>query len=184
MSGQSLPNIFHLIPAGDHLPYEVNVIVEIAEGSRVKYEFEKKYGGVIFVDRFLHTPIPYPFSYGLIPQTWNEYDHDPLDAIIVANEPIIAGAVCPCRVIGMLSVDDGGERDDKVLCVPKGDPYFSHVTKFEDLPAKKREDIEYFMNHYKDLEKKTVIVKKWENAEDTAKFIEECGACYRKKFPN
>jgi inorganic pyrophosphatase len=146
-------NIFHTIPAGEDLPKEVNIIIEISEGSRVKYEFEKKYGGVVFVDRFLHTPIPYPFSYGLIPQTWNEYDNDPLDAIVIANEPIIPGCVAPCRVIGMLSVDDSGERDDKILCVPTGDPYFAHIHEFADLPKKKREDIEYFMSHYKDLEK-------------------------------
>ena len=176
-----VPNIFHDIPTGDNLPQEVNIIVEIAEGSRVKYEFEKKYGGVIFVDRFLHTPIPYPFSYGLIPQTWNEYDNDPLDAIIIANEPLIPGCVCPCRVIGMLSVDDGGERDDKVLCIPTGDPYFAHIKKFEDLPQKKREDIEYFMNRYKDLEGKKVTVKAWESAETTFEFIEECIECYKNK---
>jgi len=172
-------NLFHDIPTKNG--ENINIIVEISEGSRVKYEFEKKYGGVIFVDRFLHTPIPYPFSYGLIPQTWNDFDNDPLDAIIIANEPILAGAVCPCRVIGMLSVDDDGERDDKILGVPAGDPYFSHISKFEDLPRKKREDIEYFLNRYKDLEGKKVTVKKWENAETAAQFVAECEKCYREK---
>lgn len=174
-------NIFHAIPAGDNLPDEVNIIVEIAEGSRVKYEFEKKYGTII-VDRFLHTPIPYPFSYGLIPQTWNEYDNDPLDAVIIANEPLIPGCVAPCRVIGMMSVDDSGERDDKILAVPTGDPYFAHVNEFKDLPTKKRQDIEYFMTHYKDLEKgKTVIVKSWDDAATAKEFIEECIECYNGK---
>ena len=176
-------NLFHVLPAGDNLPDEVNIIVEIAEGSRVKYEFEKKYGGVIKVDRFLHTPIPYPFSYGLIPQTWNEYDHDPLDALIVSSEPIIAGAICPCKVIGMLSVDDSGERDDKIICVPSGDPYFNHIVKFEELPKKKREDIQYFMEHYKDLEKgKTVVVKSWDDAATAKEFILECVEVYKQKF--
>jgi inorganic pyrophosphatase len=174
-------NIFHAIPAGDNLPGEVNIIVEIAEGSRVKYEFEKKYGTIV-VDRFLHTPIPYPFSYGLIPQTWNEYDNDPLDAVIIANEPLIPGCVVPCRVVGMMSVDDSGERDDKILAVPVGDPYFKDVQEFGDLPAKKREDIEYFMTRYKDLEKgKTVIVKSWDDSATATKFIEECIECYKGK---
>lgn len=179
MSSQS--NIFHTIPAGDNLPSEVNIIVEISEGSRVKYEFDKEHG-ILMVDRFLHTPIPYPFSYGLIPQTWNDYDNDPLDALIVSSEPIIPGVVVPCKVIGILSVDDGGERDDKVICVPSKDPYFNNIDRFEDLPQKKREDIEYFMNRYKDLEGKTVTVKSWEDAATAQKFIEECIECYNKKF--
>jgi len=174
-------NIFHTVPTGENLPQEVNIIVEIAEGSRVKYEFEKKYG-TIAVDRFLHTPIPYPFSYGLIPQTWNEYDNDPLDAVIIASEPLLPGCVVPCRVVGMMSVDDSGERDDKILAVPTGDPYFENVKDFHDLPQKKREDIEYFMTHYKDLEKnKVVIVKSWDDAKTAEKFIEECVACYQEK---
>lgn len=175
-------NLFHVIPTGDDVPNEINIIVEIAEGSRVKYEFEKKYGGVIMVDRFLHTPMPYPFSYGLIPQTWNDYDNDPLDALIVSSEPIIAGAICPCKVIGILSVDDTGERDDKVICVPSGDPYFNMMESFEELPLKKREDIQYFMEHYKDLEKgKEVVVKNWDDAQTAKDFIIECMEVYKGK---
>ncbi|QQS59304.1 inorganic diphosphatase [Candidatus Peregrinibacteria bacterium] len=180
----STGNIFHAVPAGENLPEEVNVIIEISEGSRVKYEFEKKYG-TIFVDRFLKTPIPYPFSYGLIPKTWNEYDNDPLDAIVVASEPLHPGCVVPCRVVGMLSVDDSGERDDKILAIPTGDGYYKDVNRFEDLPIKKRENIHYFMEHYKDLELgKTVIVKSWDNAETAKEFIGECLECYEKKFGN
>jgi inorganic pyrophosphatase len=175
-------NLFHSVEAGENLPAEINIIIEIAEGSRVKYEFDKKHG-TIMVDRFLHTPIPYPFSYGLIPQTWNDYDNDPLDAIVVASEPIIPGCIVPCRVIGMLSVDDSGERDDKIISIPVGDPYFENVKSIEDLPAKKREDITYFMEHYKDLEKgKEVKVNSWDSAGDAEVFIDECLEVYKKKF--
>ena len=175
-------NIFHDLPVGKNAPEEVNVIIEISEGSRVKYEFEKEHG-FIMVDRFLHTPIPYPFSYGLIPRTWNDYDHDPLDAIVISSEPIFPGAVVSTRVIGMLSVDDSGERDDKILTVPTCDPYFSEVSKFEDLPPKKREDIEYFLTHYKDLEKdKEVRVDSWDDAPTAKAFIDECIEVYKQKF--
>ncbi len=175
-------NIFHSLPIGKKTPDEVNIIIEISEGSRVKYEFDKKHG-FIYVDRFLHTPIPYPFSYGLIPRTWNDFDHDPLDAIVIASEGINPGCVVSCRVIGMLSVDDSGERDDKILTVPTCDPYFTDVTKFEDLPHKKREDIEYFLTHYKDLEPgKKVTVTSWDDAPTAKKFITECIACYQEKF--
>lgn len=179
----STTGLFHDVPTGDNIPKNINIIVEISEGSKIKYELDKNHNA-IFVDRFLHTPIPYPFSYGLIPQTWNNYDHDPLDAIVVASESLIAGCVVPCRVIGMLSVDDDGERDDKIICVPKGDPYMKDIIKFEDLPHKKREDIEYFLNRYKDLEGKTVTVKSWADAEIAQKFILECVDCYKNKFKN
>jgi len=173
--------LFHKISPGEKAPEEINVLIEISEGSRVKYEFDKKFG-TIFVDRILHTPIPYPFSYGLVPQTWNEYDDDPLDVVVIASEPLLPKSLVSCRVIGMLSVDDSGERDDKILAVPVGDPYFLQVKKFEDLPVKKREDIEYFLVHYKDLECKKVIVKKWDDAEVAKKFIIECISFYRQKF--
>lgn len=173
--------LFHELPVGDDAPNKLNVIIEIGEGSRIKYEYEKKHS-IVMVDRFLHTPIPYPFSYGLIPQTWNDYDDDPLDVVLISSEPIMPGSVCPCRVIGMISVDDTGERDDKILCVPVGDPYMAEVKEFEDVSLKKREDIEYFLRHYKDLEKnKYVDVKAWVSASEAKEFVEECMECYNKK---
>ena len=175
-------SLFHTVPLGNVADGRVNIIVEISEGSRIKYEFDKSLGAIA-VDRFLHTPIPYPFSYGLLPQTWNEYDNDPLDAIIIASEPILPGVVVPCRVIGLLHVDDTGERDDKVLVVPCGDPYFATVNEFGDLPPKKREDVEYFLAHYKDLEPgKEVIVKSWESAKVARDFVQECEEKYGEKF--
>ncbi|MCT4591766.1 MAG: inorganic diphosphatase [Candidatus Gracilibacteria bacterium] len=170
-------NPFHIIPAKDGEC--INIIVEIAKNSRTKYEFNKKYG-VIEVDRVLHTPIAYPFSYGLIPQTWNDYDHDPLDAIIISSESIMPGALTRCKVVGMLSVDDNGERDDKVLAVLADDPYVNHIESIDDMGNKLKEDIHYFMEHYKDLEKKTVKVNAWQNKKEAEEFIEECIECYFK----
>jgi inorganic pyrophosphatase len=174
-------NLFHQIAAGEKIPEEINVLIEIARDSRVKYEMNKDYG-IIEMDRILHTPIPYPFSYGLIPQTWNEYDNDPLDVVVIASEPLRPGCLVKCRTIGMLSVDDAGERDDKILAVPLDDPYRAHIQKFEDLPVKERDDIQYFLEHYKDLEKKTVTVKSWDEAATAKRFITECVDCYKEKF--
>lgn len=174
-------SLFHLIPSGDNLPDQINVLIEIARGSRTKYEYNKDHG-IIEVDRILHTPIPYPFSYGLIPQTWNHFDNDPLDVIVVCSEPLLPEALVKCRVIGMISVDDNGERDDKILTVVSKDPYHEHVNCFEDLTIKEREDMVYFMEHYKDLEDKKVKIKGWQNAETAKKFILECIEEYKKKF--
>ncbi len=174
-------NLFHLVSPGDNAPKEINVLIEISRGSRTKYEYNKDFG-IIEVDRILHTPIPYPFSYGLIPQTWNDYDHDPLDVIVVCSEPLMPEAMVKCRVIGMISVDDNGERDDKILTVVSSDPYHEHVECFNDLTIKEREDMVYFMEHYKDLEEKEVKILGWENSKKAQEFINECLEVYKKKF--
>lgn len=176
-----MKNLFHQISAGDNIPEEINILIEISKGSRVKYEMNKDYG-IIEVDRILHTPIPYPFSYGLIPQTWNEYDNDPLDAIVISSEKFIPECLIKCRTIGMLSVEDDGERDDKILVIPINDPYLTYINKFEDMPLKEREDIQYFLEHYKDLESKKTYLKGWLDVDKAKEFICECVETYKKKF--
>jgi len=178
----NLKNPFHAIPACvANDAKEINVLLEISCGDTVKYEYDKDFG-IVMVDRILKTPMPYPFNYGLIPQTWNEFDNDPLDVIILGKKPFHPGVLVPCRVVGMLSVDDDGERDDKVLAVPLGDSTLSHINDLSDIDEKELESMIYFMEHYKDLEKKKVDVIGTVNAEDAAKFITECQECYEKKF--
>ena len=87
-----------LIPAGDSPPDSLNVLIEVPLGGEpVKYEFDKA-SGALFVDRFLHTPMRYPANYGFVPHTLGE-DGDPLDALVVALSPVVAGAVVKCRPI-------------------------------------------------------------------------------------
>ncbi len=178
----NLKNPFHAIPACiNENPTEINVLLEISCGDSVKYEYDKNYG-IVMVDRILKTPMPYPFNYGLIPQTWNEFDNDPLDVIILGKKPFHPGVLIPCRVVGMLSVDDAGERDDKVLAVPLGDSTLDHIKDLGDIDEKELENIIYFMEHYKDLEKKKVEVTGTVNVKETSIFITECQECYEKKF--
>src|SRR3546814_9317984 len=107
----------HLIPAGDSPPDSLNVLIEVPIGGEpVKYEFDKA-SGALFVDRFLHTPMRYPANYGFVPPTLGA-DGDPLDALVVARSPIVAGAVVKCRPIGVLLMEDDAGGDEKVLCVP------------------------------------------------------------------
>ncbi len=178
----SMQNPFHAVPVwGDENSSEIHVILEIASGDTVKYEYDKQYG-MVMVDRILKTPMPYPFNYGLIPQTWNEFDNDPLDVVILGDNTFHPGVLVPCRVVGMLSVDDSGERDDKILAVPTGDSRLSHIADISDIDEKELETLIYFMEHYKDLEKKQVSVTGRVNAEEALKFIKECQACYKQKF--
>ena len=152
-----------LIPAGDSPPDSLNVLIEVPIGGEpVKYEFDKA-SGALFVDRFLHTPMRYPANYGFIPHTLGE-DGDPLDALVVARSPIVAGAVVKCRPIGVLKMEDDGGMDDKLIAVPlvKVDPFQAHVKELTDVQQKTRDRIKHFFEHYTDLEEgKWVKVIGW-----------------------
>ena len=142
-----------LIPAGDSPPDSLNVLIEVPIGGEpVKYEFDKA-SGALFVDRFLHTPMRYPANYGFIPHTLGE-DGDPLDALVVARSPVVAGAVVKCRPIGVLKMEDDGGGDEKLLCVPVNStfPYYANVASYSDMPPIVLQQIEHFFAHYKDLE--------------------------------
>ena len=124
-----------LIPAGDNPPESLNVLIEVPIGGEpVKYEFDKA-SGALFVDRFLHTPMRYPANYGFVPHTLGE-DGDPLDALVVARSPIVAGAVVKCRPVGVLMMEDDAGGDEKLLCVPvnKTFPYYADVVTYNDMP--------------------------------------------------
>ena len=144
-------------------PHDINVVIEIPQGSQVKYEIDKA-SGAIFVDRFLFTPMAYPAAYGFIPGTLAE-DGDPAD-VLVLTPPIalVPGSVIRCRPIGMLQMEDESGMDEKIVCVPhdKISPLYKTVHAIEDLPEITRAQIEHFFTRYKDLEPgKWVKVTGW-----------------------
>ncbi|ABI61097.1 inorganic diphosphatase [Granulibacter bethesdensis] len=147
---------------GKQPPSDINVVIEIPQGSAVKYEVDKDSGAVI-VDRFLFTPMAYPASYGFIPGTLAD-DGDPADALVLTPAPVVPGAVIRARPIGVLNMEDESGIDEKIICVPhdKVHPQFSTVEKIEDLPEITRKAIEHFFTRYKDLEpNKWVKVTGW-----------------------
>ncbi len=103
------------LPAGKNPPEEINVFVEIPQGSSVKYELDKD-SEVIFVDRFTYTAMAYPFNYGFIPQTSAE-DGDPVDVLVISTYPVAPGTVIPARPIGMLQMEDEAGVDEKILSI-------------------------------------------------------------------
>lgn len=163
------------IPVGKNPPYDVNVVIEIpVGGSPVKYELDKK-SGAMFVDRFLHTAMYYPFNYGFIPHTLSE-DGDPIDAAVLGNVPVAPGVIIRSRPIGVLLMEDEAGLDEKMLCVPVDDlhPYYANVASYRDLPGILLEQIAHFFGHYKDLEKgKWVQVKRWGEKEEALDLIRE-----------
>src|SRR5579872_7041056 len=109
----------------------VDVFVEIPQGSRNKYEYDPVRKR-IFLDRVLFASIYYPTDYGFVLDTLAE-DGDPLDALVVMNEPTFPGCIVPARPIGVLNMHDEKGPDDKLLLVPTGDPRFDPITDIADL---------------------------------------------------
>ena len=161
------------ISIGGNPPNNVNVIIEVpAGGEPVKYEFDKA-SGALFVDRILHTPMRYPANYGFVPHTLCG-DGDPLDALVVARSPFLAGCVVRARPIAVLYLEDEHGGDEKLVCVPdtKTFPYYSNVREKEDLPDIVFAQIEHFFTHYKDLEpEKWVRVGRWGSAEEARSVV-------------
>ncbi|MCL4374230.1 inorganic diphosphatase [Patescibacteria group bacterium] len=140
------------LPIGKNPPEEVNVIVEIPQGSSIKYELDKA-SGVIMVDRFNYTAMAYPFNYGFIPQTSAE-DGDPVDVLVISSYPVAPGCAIPVRPIGMLEMEDEEGIDTKIIAVPtkKVDPFYAHIDDIDAVPEPVKRKIQHFFNHYKELE--------------------------------
>ncbi|GAB4219698.1 MAG: inorganic diphosphatase [Candidatus Microgenomates bacterium] len=140
------------IPAGKNPPEEVNVLVEIPQGSSIKYELDKK-SGAIMVDRFAYTAMFYPFNYGFVPSTLAE-DGDPVDILVISTYPVHPGTVIPARPIGMLEMEDEAGIDTKIIAVPteKVDPFYGKIFDISDLDDQTKDKIKHFFNHYKELE--------------------------------
>ena len=129
---------------------DVEVIIEIPKGQRNKYELDHA-SGRIRLDRMLFTSTRYPADYGFIEDTLAD-DGDPLDALVLLDEPTFPGCLINCRVIGMFRMRDEKGLDDKVLCVPATDPRWEHLQDIHDVPEFDRLEIQHFFEVYKALE--------------------------------
>ncbi|MGI0023541.1 MAG: inorganic diphosphatase [Nitrososphaera sp.] len=170
------------LKAGKNPPEEINVVIEIPKGSNIKYELDGE-TGAIFVDRKLFTAMFYPCNYGFVPQT-REKDGDPVDVLVLGNDPVVPGAVIRANPVGVLITADEKGEDAKIVAVPiaKVDPSFSDVKDINTVPQHIQEQIKHFFEHYKELEKgKYVKVKSWENKESARKKISEALERYRKE---
>ena len=129
---------------------EFDVTIEIPKGQRNKYEVDHLTGR-IRLDRMLFTATRYPADYGFIENTLGQ-DGDPLDALVLLDEPTFPGCQIMCRAIGMYRMTDEAGGDDKVLCVPANDPRLEHLRDIFHVPKFERLEIEHFFSVYKDLE--------------------------------
>jgi inorganic pyrophosphatase len=162
------------VSAGENAPEEINVIIEIPKGSSIKYELDTT-NGLIFVDRILLSAMYYPCNYGSIPKT-KEEDGDPVDVLVLGNDPIIPMAVIRARPVGVLLTEDEKGHDSKIVAAPlnKIDPSFSAIKEVDDIPEYLRNQITHFFEHYKELEQgKYVKIIGWKGREIAKKQISE-----------
>ncbi len=139
---------------------DVEVVIEIPKGQRNKYEMDHETGR-IRLDRMLFTATRYPADYGFIEETLGG-DSDPLDALVLLEEPTFPGCLITARVIGMFLMRDEKGPDEKILCVPARDPRAEHLRDIEDVPEFDRLEIQHFFEVYKDLEPgKSVEAARW-----------------------
>jgi inorganic pyrophosphatase len=128
----------------------VDVVVEVPRGSRNKYEFDHE-RHVMHLDRRLFSATVYPADYGFVPDTLAE-DGDPLDALVLLEEPVFPGCWVRARPIGIFWMEDEKGPDAKIICVPLGDPRWDQVRDLGDVPAHLRSEIHHFFDVYKALE--------------------------------
>ena len=151
------------------------MIIEIPKGQRNKYEMDHD-SGRIRLDRMLFTATRYPADYGFIEHTLAD-DGDPLDALVLLEEPTFPGCLIRCRAIGMFRMRDEKGLDDKVLCVPATDPRVAHLTDITDVSEFDRLEIEHFFQVYKALEPgKEVETARWADRTAAEAEIAACRA--------
>ena len=153
---------------GPHI-ISVDVFIEIPKGSRNKYEYDPAKGAIRF-DRTLFSSVHYPGDYGFIENTLGK-DGDPLDALVLMKEHTFPGCIVRARPVGILKMEDEKGEDDKVLCVPIGDPEWNSVRNLADIPNALRNEIENFFQTYKILEGKKVKVHGWKDRKAAVKVI-------------
>ncbi|MBU7586262.1 MAG: inorganic diphosphatase [Nostoc sp. TH1S01] len=153
-------------------PGILNVLIEIPGGSKNKYEYDKELEAFA-LDRVLYSSVRYPYDYGFVPNTLAD-DGDPLDGMVIIDEPTFPGCIIAARPIGMLEMIDGGDRDEKILCVPDKDPRYTHVKSLNDVAPHRLDEIAEFFRTYKNLEKKVTEILGWQDVGTVSALVEKC----------
>lgn len=173
-------NIWHDIDPERIKKDDFVAVIEISKGGRNKYELDKP-TGMLKLDRVLYTATHYPANYGFIPRTYAG-DNDPLDVLVLCQEKIVSLAMVEVYPIGVLKMIDSYEFDEKIIAVPKDDPFLNVYKDISEVPEHILSEIKHFFEVYKQLEGKNTMVDKIEGREEAERIIEECIQTYNTKF--
>ena len=170
--------LYDLDPGPD-IPELVRVIIEIPKNSSNKYEYDGS-TGVFRLDRSLYSPLHYPGDYGFIPGTLAE-DNDPLDIIVLVNEPSFTGCMMEARHGGVLNMVDHRESDKKILAVPNRNPRFDSIHTTDQVFPHTLREVEYFFSIYKELQGTKTHIDGWAGPREARKVIMESRQAYLDK---
>src|SRR5438270_11674132 len=171
-----MTHAWHDVTPGERLPAEFTSVIEIPMGSSVKYELDKE-TGMLRLDRILYSAVYYPANYGFIPQTFAD-DDDPLDVLVLCQEPVAPLTLVNARAIGLMTMVDSGKKDHKVLAVATNDPEYNGFHEAQELAPHRLTMLRRFFQDYKTLEGKAVEVDELEPAAAALPVIEAALARY------
>ncbi|MBR6533917.1 MAG: inorganic diphosphatase [Clostridia bacterium] len=175
-----MSNIWHDISPKRITPEEFMCVIEIPKGSKKKYELDKE-TGYLMLDRILYTSTHYPANYGFIPRTYGD-DKDPLDVLLLCAQTLEPMTLVKAKPIGVISMVDNGQGDEKIIAVPSNDPTYNHYNDISELPSHIFDEMSHFFTVYKNLENKQTAVNEVMGREKAVEIIKNAIADYVEEF--
>jgi inorganic pyrophosphatase len=169
---------WHDIPVEEPVDESFPAFIEIPQGSKLKYELDKD-TGLLKVDRVLFSAVHYPANYGFIPRTYCD-DGDPLDVLVLCQEPVVPMCIMRARAIGRMQMADEKGHDDKIIAVHLDDPAVRDYSHIRELPPHTLLELRRFFLDYKTLENKVVKVEDFDGPFEANRVLREALACYQR----